>query len=92
MNIIKSVTKFFIPESNSMAITTEVEMFSIYAHHHMIDEVVRQVTEAVAKAYVEQHGAEILKHINEKTIDAKVIQKVVANLRKELSDATNETR
>jgi hypothetical protein len=51
-----------------------------YLQRHLLDEIIR----AIATKYVEVHGDEVLRRINEQTIDAKVIQKVVSNLRKEL--------
>lgn len=42
------------------------------------------ICEALAKRYAEEFGDEILKAIQQKTIEPKVIAKVVANLRKEL--------
>lgn len=51
----------------------------------LLDEIVTKL----AEKFVIDHGAEVLKRIGDQTIDAKVIQKVVSNLRKELM-AKNE--
>ncbi len=44
----------------------------------------KELVEKLAQKYIEVYGDAVLKHIQEKTIEAKVIQKVIENLRKEI--------
>lgn len=68
-----TVVKFYIPyESMTMK----------YAVKMVEEEIVPRLVEE----YVKLHGDEILKRINDKVIDQKVIAKVVERLRKEMAD------
>lgn len=87
MSVFKSMTKMFDPARNVTVVSCELNSaVDVYLSHCLLDSVVEELTKMLATAYFEQHGVEILKAIQEKTVDAKLIQKVVANLRKELKN------
>jgi len=83
VSIVKSVKRFFSPESMSTFITCELSLEQIISKHieySALEEIIKKV----AEQYAEQYAPEILKRIQNQVIDSKVIQKVIENLRKEL--------
>lgn len=68
------IVAFYIPRN---------EMMMTYAMKMVEDEIVPRLVDE----YVKAHGDEILKRINDKVIDAKVIAKVVERLRMELKES-----
>ncbi len=86
--MIKNVSWSHSPSSLSSYLTLEVELQQAF-NSTLMDVIYDKIINEIAAEYVKQHGAEILKNIQAQTVDAKVIQKVVANLRKELKDETH---
>lgn len=67
-----------------MATIYSFEVFEDILNKVVLENLVDEIREKLAVAFIEQHGDEILKRINDQVIDSKVIAKVVANLREEL--------
>lgn len=83
MNIFKSFWWSKNPTSTSSYLTIEV-MFEEFLKNEGIGLFIEKAVELLANKFAEEHGAEILKRIQDQTTDSKVIQKVISNLRDEL--------
>lgn len=87
MSIFKGISKHYDPVRNVTFVSAVLDdSVDVYLNRCLIESVTEELTKMLATAYFEQHGAEILKSVQEKTVDAKLIQKVIANLRKELKN------
>lgn len=82
MNFIKSVVKQFRPETISTIYSVEID--TLLLEKCLYTDLVDQIVIRLADEYAKEFGPEILKRIQEQTIESKVIQKVISNLRKEL--------
>ena len=80
--MIKEIKRFFTPDSAN--ITYRIEIFEDAIKPYMMERMCDEIIKGLAEKYLEDFGPEILKRIQEKTIESKVIQKVVENLKKEL--------
>lgn len=85
--MIKAIEWFRRPDSSSNFVTLEVVFKEVITSRLMVD-FTDEVLKLVAAKFMEEHAPEILQRIQQQTTDAKVIQKVVANLRKELKEPT----
>jgi hypothetical protein len=83
MSVIKSIKSFINTDQLSQTVALEINDASLL-RPYLERELLAEIVQRVAEKYVETHGDAILASINAKTIDAKVIAKVVENLRKEL--------
>ncbi len=82
--MIKVIEKMFRPDNLTTYITVGVESWEDMMRTGGSYELTNQIIKLLAEEYVKEHGDMILKSIQEKTLDSKVIAKVVENLRKEL--------
>jgi hypothetical protein len=85
--MIESVERHETREGKMAYVVTMNGGWDTLLQRYMASEIPRAIIERLAVRFVEDHGDEILKRINEKVIDSKVIAKVVENLRKELRKA-----
>jgi hypothetical protein len=95
MGIIKSIERIIKPDQTGHFFHIEAEfdfLKNFINSAPVFEDLINSISDAIAKKYVDEFGAEILKRIQEKTIEAKVIQKVISNLKKEIGGQSNEAR
>ena len=86
MSFIKGIRRLVLPELDNNVIQVEYSAANELMDRFVMMDLTHQIVEALAKKFVEEHGDEILKRINDQVIDGKVISKVISNLRKELKE------
>lgn len=74
------------PYPHFMITTTTAENIEEMMHAYASAQFYEQMVSKLADRYIADYGDQILARIQNQTIDAKVIQKVIANLRKELTE------
>lgn len=84
--MIKSIQRFFSPTSTNTFYTIEMGDISELLSSPLMLTLIDDIINKLATKYVEDHGDLILRSIHEKVTDSKVIEKVIANLRKELKN------
>jgi len=82
--MIKEIKKMIFPDSPNIAYQVHFDTTTEIHRRYLTHEMPRVLIEKLADKYVEDFGDEILKRVQEKTIESKVIQKVIVNLKKEL--------
>lgn len=88
MSIFQNIVRSISP-NGTVTVSAELSnMEDMYMRHRLIDDVTDELVRILAKEYAETYGPEILKALQQKTVDAKLIQKVIENLRKELKNET----
>lgn len=84
-NFIEKIVSHFVPNTKARVYTvyTTGNIEELLNQYTMVS-LCEQIVVELSKKYVEDFGPEILKRIQEKTIESKVIQKVIENLKSEI--------